>query len=172
MFLPLGAFFRGYRVILDDAALAYDYPTALASEFRRKVRTLAGVYQVVGFYPALLGPGNRMCIHFFSHKLARLAMPWALIGVAAASCGLPAPWNFWAIGAQVCGYGLALADPLIPAWLPLKRLSSPARTFTVLMAASLCALAILFVPAQVLWKETRVSTGTASGAPPAGPAAA
>jgi hypothetical protein len=25
------------------------------------------------------------------------------------------------------------------------------------MAASLCALAIVFVPARVLWKETRVS---------------
>ena len=48
MYLPLGAFFRGYRVILDDAALAFDYPTPLASEFRRKVRTLAGVYQIMG----------------------------------------------------------------------------------------------------------------------------
>ena len=49
MYLPLGAFFRGYRVIMDDSALAFDYPTPLASEFRRKVRTLAGVYQIVGF---------------------------------------------------------------------------------------------------------------------------
>ena len=40
MYLPLEAFFRGYRVILDDSALAFDYPTPLASEFRRKVRTL------------------------------------------------------------------------------------------------------------------------------------
>ena len=48
MYLPLGAFFRGYRVIMDDSALAFDYPTPLASEFRRKVRTLAGVYQIVG----------------------------------------------------------------------------------------------------------------------------
>ena len=70
-------FFSGYRVILDDTAIAYDYPTQLASEFRRKVRTLAGVYQVIGQYPALLAPRNRMWIHFMSHKLARLLMPWA-----------------------------------------------------------------------------------------------
>lgn len=157
MYLPLGAFFRGLRVVLDDSALAFDYPTPLASEFRRKVRTLAGVYQIVGFYPALLGPRNRMWIHFVSHKLARLLMPWAMIAAAVASFGLPAPWNVWAIGAQAAAYILALLDVWLPASFPLKRLTSPVRTFAVLMTASLCALAILFVPPRMLWKETRVS---------------
>jgi biofilm PGA synthesis N-glycosyltransferase PgaC len=157
MYLPLGAFFEGFRVIMDESALAFDYPTPLAAEFRRKVRTLAGVYQIVGSYPALLGPGNRMWIHFVSHKLARLLMPWALIVAAVASFGLPAPWRFWAIGVQAFAYTLALADAWLPPNFPLRRLTSPLRTFAVLMAASLCALAILFVPARVLWKETRVS---------------
>jgi glycosyltransferase involved in cell wall biosynthesis len=157
MYLPLGAFFRGFRVILDDSALAFDYPTPLASEFRRKVRTLAGVYQIVRAYPELLGPRNRMWIHFFSHKLARLLMPWAMIAAALASFALPAPWKVWAIGAQSSAYFLALADAWLPAGFPLKRVTSPLRTFAVLMAASLCALAIFFVPARVLWKETRVS---------------
>ena len=157
MYLPLGAFFRGFRVILDDSALAFDYATPLASEFRRKVRTLAGVYQIVRFYPALLGPRNRMWIHFFSHKLARLLMPWAMIAAAVASFGLPAPWNVWAIGAQAAACILALLDVWLPANFPLKRLTSPVRTFAVLMTASLCALGILFVPPRVLWKETRVS---------------
>jgi cellulose synthase/poly-beta-1,6-N-acetylglucosamine synthase-like glycosyltransferase len=157
MYLPLAAFFRGYRVVLDDAALAFDCPTMLASEFRRKVRTLAGVYQIVGSYPALLGPRNRMWIHFFSHKLARLLMPWAIIAAAVASFGLPAPWNVWAIGAEASACILAWLDVWLPAAFPLKRLTSPIRTFAVLMAASLCALGILFVPPRVLWKETRVS---------------
>jgi len=156
MYLPLGAFFRGYRVILDDTALAYDYPTQLASEFRRKVRTLAGVYQIIGQYPALLGVRNRMWIHFVSHKLARLLMPWALIAAVVASLGLPQPWKSYAIGVQAAGYGLALGDSLAPDRSPLKRLTSPARTFVVLMVASLCAVSILFVPARVLWGETRV----------------
>jgi hypothetical protein len=157
MYLPLGAFFRGYRVILDDTALAFDYPTQLASEFRRKVRTLAGVYQIIGQYPALLGPRNRMWIHFFSHKLARLLMPWALIAALVASMGLPRPWNIYVLGAQAAGYGLALADTLLPDRTPPKRLTSSARTFVVLMAAALCAVSILFVPARLLWKETRVT---------------
>jgi cellulose synthase/poly-beta-1,6-N-acetylglucosamine synthase-like glycosyltransferase len=159
MYLPLGAFFRGFRVIVDDAALAFDYPTPLAGEFHRKVRTLAGVYQIAGFYPALLGPRNRMWLHFFSHKLARLLMPWAMVAAAASSFGLPAPWKVWAIGAQAAAYMLALLDAWLPGNFPLKRLTSPVRTFAVLMMASLCALSILFVPARVLWKETRVSAG-------------
>ena len=158
MYLPLEAFFRGYRVILDDSALAFDYPTPLASEFRRKVRTLAGVYQIVGSYPALLGPRNRMWIHFVSHKLARLVMPWAMILAAGASFGLSERWRYWAIGLQAAAYLLALSDSWMPANFALKRLTSPIRTFAVLMLASLCSLAIIFVPASVLWKETRVSS--------------
>jgi hypothetical protein len=53
-----------------------------------------------------------------------------------------------------------LLDVWLPAGFPLKRLTSPLRTFAVLMTASLCALAILFVPPRVLWRETRVSGTT------------
>ncbi len=157
MYLPLGAFFQGYRVIFEESALAYDYPTLLGSEFQRKVRTLAGVYQVVGQYPALLGPGNRMWVHFFSHKLARLLMPWAMIVGGLACLGLPSPWNMWVAGAEVVGLSMALVDRQLPDSLVFKRVTSAVRAFLVLMAASLCAISILFVPARMLWKETRVS---------------
>jgi poly-beta-1,6-N-acetyl-D-glucosamine synthase len=158
MHLPLGAFFRGYRVILDDTALAYDYPTQLASEFRRKVRTLAGVYQVIGYYPALLLPRNRMWIHFLSHKLARLLMPWAMLAAFLASFGLADPWKGSMLAVQVAAYCLAGVDFLIPNGVGPKRLTSPVRTFVVLMAASLCAVSIFFLPAGSLWGETRVSS--------------
>jgi cellulose synthase/poly-beta-1,6-N-acetylglucosamine synthase-like glycosyltransferase len=159
MYLPIGAFFAGYRVILDESARAFDYPTQLASEFRRKVRTLAGVWQVIGQYPALVGPGNRMWLHFMSHKLARLMMPWALVAAGGATWFLAEPWNWIAGAAQVIGYGLAVMDPVVPAGSAIKRLSSSARTFVVLMAASLCAVCVFFVPARGLWRETRVRTG-------------
>ena len=149
MYLPLGAFFRGYRVIFDESALAFDYPTQLASEFRRKVRTLAGVYQVIGQYPALLGPGQP---HVDPLLLAQARPPDHAVGDdrrrRSARSGLPTPWNLWATGIQAAGYGLALLDPWLPESFPLKRLSSPVRTFIVLMAASLCAVSILFVPAR------------------------
>jgi len=152
MYLPLAAFFQGYRVILDDSAKAFDDPTGLRSEFRRKVRTLAGVYQIIAYYPALLGPANRMWLHFLSHKLARLLLPWALLVVAATSFALPNPWRVLAIAGQAVVYGLAAFDALLPESSPLKRLTSPPRTFVVLMAASLCAIAVLLVPPRKLWK--------------------
>jgi cellulose synthase/poly-beta-1,6-N-acetylglucosamine synthase-like glycosyltransferase len=157
MYLPLGVFFAGYRVIMDDTARAYDFPTQLGSEFRRKVRTLAGVYQVIGQYPALLGPRNRMWIHFVSHKFARLIMPWVMLIAFISAFGIPWPYHYWALGAQAAGYSLALLDSILPDGNPLKRLTSPARTFVVLMAAALCAVAIFFLPADSLWGQTRVS---------------
>jgi poly-beta-1,6-N-acetyl-D-glucosamine synthase len=157
MYLPLGAFFAGYRVVMDESARAFDYPTQLASEFRRKVRTLAGVYQVMRQYPELLGWRNRMWIHFVSHKLARLLMPWALAAAALATPFLPEPWRTPVAIAQALAYGAAATDCVLPDGFPLKRITSPIRTFLVLMAASLCAVCIFFVPPRVLWGQTRVS---------------
>ncbi len=159
MYLPLAAFFKGYRVILDDSALAFDYPTQLGSEFFRKVRTLAGVYQIVMRFPALLGARNRMWLHFFSHKLARLFMPWAMLLAALAGFGLPSPWRWWATGAQAAAYLLAVADAWIPGGFRVKRLTSPLRTFLVLMAASWFAAIMVFLPAGVLWKDTHGAPG-------------
>jgi hypothetical protein len=115
------------------------------------------VYQVIGQYPALLTPRNRMWIHFMSHKAARLMMPWAMLAAFLASFGLVPPWNGSALAVQVAGYCLAGVDFLIPNGVAPKRLTAPVRTFVVLMAASLCAVSIFFVPAGSLWGETRVS---------------
>jgi poly-beta-1,6-N-acetyl-D-glucosamine synthase len=153
-YLPLCAFFRGYRFVFDTGAVAYEYPTSLDQEFRRKVRTLAGIYQLAGIFPALLGPRNRMWIHFVSHKLGRLLLPFALILMAVASFGLPGAWAPVMVGAQAAFYLLAAADAWIPAGWPVKRVSALARTFVVLMAASLCAVAIFFVPPRKLWAST------------------
>ena len=154
--LPLSAFFRGYRVILDDTARAFDYPTSLHSEFRRKVRTQAGVYQIIRSFPALLGPRNRMWIHFVSHKLGRLLLPWALLLVLIASVLLPWPYSILAVGAQALFYGLAALDTVLSERWPLKRISSPIRRFVALMAAALCAPSILFLPQNIFWGRTEV----------------
>jgi biofilm PGA synthesis N-glycosyltransferase PgaC len=155
VYQPLTAFFKGYRVVLDEGARAYDLPTSLNSEFRRKVRTQAGMFQILRYYPALLGPGNRMWIHFVSHKVGRLLLPWALIAVCVSAIALPGPFAVLALAPQIGLYGIALVDRWIPEHSLLKRLSSPARTFTVLMAAALCAPFVLLAPAEKVWKETR-----------------
>lgn len=145
VYLPMRAFFRGYRVILDETAKAFDYPTSLRSEFRRKVRTLAGVYQVIGAFPKLL-----LWFHFLSHKFGRLLLPHAMIIAAVSSFWLPR--GLW-IG-QALFYCLAAADLGMPERWPLKRITSPIRTFVVLCAAAFCAMSWFVRGGRDLWKQT------------------
>ena len=156
MYLPLAAFFRGYRVVLDRSARAFDFPTALHSEFGRKVRTLAGNYEILCAFPALLGPRNRMWLHYVSHKFGRLLIPYALLGALLASFWIPYPWNRAAIAAQCAVLALAAVDLLLPQRSAIKRITSPVRTFIVMMAASFCAVSFFFTRGRNLWKPTRV----------------
>lgn len=157
MHMPLHGFFRGYRLVVDPRAKMYDYPTNLASEFGRKVRTLAGNYQILHSYPELLTLRNRMLPHYISYKLGRLLLPFALLVCALSSFALGRNFAIPSAVVQAFLYLLAYADPSIPAGNPLKKLSSPLRSFLVMMMATACAISIWFVPPQRLWKPTRVS---------------
>lgn len=164
VWLPLGAFFRGYRIVLTSAR-AFDEPTVLKTEFRRKVRTLAGVYQTVARQPRLLTSSNRMWFHFVSHKLGRLLLPWACLATAGASFSLPPLWAETALSLQAGFYALAAIDAFLAESNPLKRVSSLVRTFVVLMAASLCAVAVFFMDSRKLWSEpAEQARGRAAGA--------
>jgi biofilm PGA synthesis N-glycosyltransferase PgaC len=156
VYLPLAAFFRGFRVIWDGSAKAFDFPTPLDTEFQRKVRTQAGIFQIIGNYPQLLGTGNRMWLDFVSHKLGRLLLPYACLLMAVSSFYLDHPWRTLAMAGQALFYGLAIADMAIPEGFAAKKLTSPLRTFVVLMAAAFCAGSILFLPHSYFWKETKV----------------
>lgn len=159
MYLPLAAFFRGYRLVVDARAKMFDFPTGLETEFRRKVRTLAGNYQIIRAYPQLLTPRNRLWFHFLSHKFGRLILPFAMLLILIASTALPSRWRLWALLLQAAFYAAALVDR----WLPestIKKLTSPIRTFVTLMAAAFCAVSIFFVPSNRLWRRTEVSAGS------------
>lgn len=163
MFVPLSAFFRGYRLIVEEDARAFDYPTGVETEFWRKVRTLAGNYQLLRYMPELLSFRNRMLFHYLSYKIARLLLPWAVLGLLLSSFGLPRPWREAALGGQAIFYGLALSDLLVGSGSAWKRLSSPARTVVSMLAATACAVAVFFVPAQKLWKPTQIPVSRKAG---------
>jgi cellulose synthase/poly-beta-1,6-N-acetylglucosamine synthase-like glycosyltransferase len=154
MYLPMAAFFRGYRLVVEDTARAFDYPTTRDTEFRRKVRTLAGNFQMIRLFPHLLGPRNRMCFHYLSYKVGRLLLPYALLILAVSSFFLPAPWAAVSVSAQGLFYLLAAADPLVPQRFVLKRLTSPVNTFVTMMIAAVRAVSVFFVPPRSLWKVT------------------
>src|SRR5580658_2581147 len=83
--LPQRAFFKGYRVVMDAEAIAMDYPALQGTEFRRRWRTLAGLWQVFGRCPKLFTSSNRMRFHFLSHKFSRLLLPWTIFTILAAT---------------------------------------------------------------------------------------
>jgi poly-beta-1,6-N-acetyl-D-glucosamine synthase len=138
VFWPMHIVLQGYRVVHDERAKAFDrLPDDPRDEFRRKVRTLAGNFQLLTHLPAaaLLPWRNRVWWQWISHKLLRLAVPWALLGMLAASFFLPEDGYqifFWL---QVAGYGLGLVG-LIPAVGRRFRLLGTAASFLVLNAAA------------------------------------
>jgi cellulose synthase/poly-beta-1,6-N-acetylglucosamine synthase-like glycosyltransferase len=117
VYWPLQVVLQGYRVVHDESARAYDrLPDRPRDEFRRKVRTLAGNFQLVTRLPlrALFPWGNRVWWQFVSHKLLRLVVPWALLALLIVSALLRAPLYQATLAAQLAGYSLA-ALGLIPA---------------------------------------------------------
>jgi len=155
MYLPLAAYFRGYRVIVDEDARAIEYPFSVQGEFRRKLRTLAGNYQIMLKYPALITWKNRMLFHFVSYKIGRLALPWLFVGLFISSFGLPHPWAAILVTLQVIFYGLAAVDLVLAPDSALKRLATPARTVVTLLAAAALAVSVFFVPPHRLWIVTQ-----------------
>ena len=153
----LRAFFSGYRVVFDPLAVAYDYPTAAGAEFRRRLRTLAGLWQLFARLPQLFTSANRMRFHFLSYKFGRLALPWAILLIVASTLALPASsWRSFLLLDECLFLLLAACDRFIPAKFPLKRITSPARTFLAMNAAALLAVLVFFVPLELLWRPTRM----------------
>ncbi len=114
---PMRLVLRGYRVTFEPAARAFDAPAAdAAAERRRKVRTLAGNFQMLAREPRLLVPGlNPVWLQFMSHKVARLAVPYALAALLVTSVWLAADSLIYAAAAagQAAFYGLAAYGALL-----------------------------------------------------------
>jgi cellulose synthase/poly-beta-1,6-N-acetylglucosamine synthase-like glycosyltransferase len=87
---PMRVVMAGYRVVFNERARAFDRAAPDAeAESRRKVRTLAGNYQILWLEPGLLLPWrNPVWIQYLSHKLGRLTVPYALIALFAANIAI------------------------------------------------------------------------------------
>jgi len=85
--IPMQIVRQGYRIVFEPRARAHDHVAATASaEFTRKVRTIAGNYQLLFRQPWLLHPlRNRLWFQTLSHKFCRLLCPLCLFLVLAAN---------------------------------------------------------------------------------------
>lgn len=144
VWIPMQLRLRRARVLLAEDAIARDQAFSDEREFGRKVRTLAGNYQLFRWMPGLLVPFvNPSWFETISHKVARLLCPWALLGllVACAVGTVASPTGSMEqyllrglLLAQIAFYALALLG---------RRASKPgslARIFVVLNAAAVVGL--------------------------------
>ena len=140
LFTPLQLVMRGFRVVVEPKAAIFDHEAKLTGEFQRKARTLAGNYQLLQLLPQAINPlRNRVWLQFVSHKLMRLACPYALVGLFLANVGLVvtfAPgWPLYAatLAGQVGAYALAAKQAITGKGGKVSRLC---HTFVVLNAAA------------------------------------
>jgi poly-beta-1,6-N-acetyl-D-glucosamine synthase len=109
--IPLRIARRGYRVLFEPAARAYDSAGATArEEFVRKVRTIAGTFQLFARERWLFNPRrNRLWFETISHKGLRLLAPALQVAVLIAGVGLLAlPLYRSILVAQLVFYGAAI----------------------------------------------------------------
>ena len=115
--IPMNVIMQGRRVVFDQRAIAWDRPsTAAADEKRRKLRTLAGNFQLFRQHPRFLLPWrNPLFVQMFCHKVLRLIVPLMMLVALLSNAMLAAQGGpFWRaiFLMQVVVYGLAIAAML------------------------------------------------------------
>jgi len=141
---PMRAVLDGCRIVFDERAIAYDRASAdAAAEARRKTRTLAGNYQILAQEPRLLVPiVNPVWLQYVSHKIGRLIVPWALLGLFVSSLFLAGSGLIYAVAlaAQLIFYGFAAAGALLHVH---ERFTRIAYTFVMMNVSAVAGLAAL-----------------------------
>ena len=123
VYWPMAVVVQGRRVVHEPGAAAYDQlPDEIRGEYQRKLRTLAGNFQLLSLMPSLLVPWkNPVWLQFVSHKVLRLLTPWLLLTAWGLSFVLAAAS---AVYAALCAAQTLLLSVGLVAWLspPIRRI--------------------------------------------------
>ena len=151
MFQPLSVIRQGYRSVLERKAYVTDtWPASSAGEFQRKVRTLAGNFQLIAEAPWVLSFENRVLFQLVSHKLLRLGVPWCFMGLLVSSFALGGSYTVFG-WVQACLWALAAISLKVK--LPVVgKLGAPASALLVLNAAAVMGLYTFLFTRGPLWK--------------------
>jgi len=112
LYVPMRLALAGHRVGFSARARAFDARrTVVDQEFRRKVRTLTGNFQLCAWLPGVLLPGrNPVWPQFVIHKLLRLLTPWLLLALGLSVLGLAiSAWGWGVLLALMIGALVTLA---------------------------------------------------------------
>lgn len=159
VYWPMRVVKRGYRVRYTPGAVAFDrLPSSGAGEFKRKVRTLSGNFQLLAREPWILLPtANRVWMQFMSHKVLRLASPWLLLGALVSSALLGGALYGAAFIVQCVFYGIGISG-MISVRLGRTRVVSAVTAFLLLNAAAAVALVMWITGrADMTWAKVSYS---------------
>jgi cellulose synthase/poly-beta-1,6-N-acetylglucosamine synthase-like glycosyltransferase len=156
--IPMRIARRGYRILFEPGARAHDQvPAETGEEFTRKVRTIAGNFQLFARERWLLNPfQNRLWIQTVSHKGLRLLSPLFLTALFATNLFLlDQPFYRYTLGTQIAFYAAALGgSALLSAWGKTKLLGIP-YVFCLLNWATVVAfLRFITDRQQVIWQKS------------------
>jgi len=152
VYIPLQVARQGRRVVFDSQAVAWDdFTPRPKQEFSRKVRTLAGNYQLLQIAPWLLTRSNPLRVQFVCHKLLRLLVPFALVGVLVSALWFRTGVYGLALGFQAAFYALAILTMLRPKIGSISWLSNVALAFVLLNAAAFVAFIYFITGRKAIW---------------------
>jgi cellulose synthase/poly-beta-1,6-N-acetylglucosamine synthase-like glycosyltransferase len=161
--IPVRIVRRGFRVLFEPGARAYDAAsTSARQEFVRKVRTIAGTFQLFARERWLLAPWrNPIWFETMSHKGLRLLTP-LLHGIALGTNAalLDVPAYRWMLGAQLLFYLAAGGGYLYGRPLPTVWLRVPYTMCLMIWATIVGFLYFVTRRQQVTWERVPSTTAT------------
>jgi hypothetical protein len=143
---------QGSRVVFDPKAVAWDdFSPSPNQEFRRKVRTLAGSYQLLQIAPWVLTNANPIRLQLICHRLLRLLVPFALVGIFVSASWLRYGVYELTLVLQIALYSLAILTTLRAKLGFLTRISNISLAFIVLNTAAAVALIYFITGRKTIW---------------------
>jgi len=140
--IPMLVVRQGFRVIYEpDARASDDMKISAGKEFKRKIRTIAGNFQLLIREPWLLNPvSNRLWLQTISHKYCRLLSPLCLVLVLGSNVLLlPSPLYMPLLILQIVFYTAAFTGYLSETFARKTRLINVPYTFCLLNWATVVA---------------------------------
>jgi hypothetical protein len=143
---------QGQRVVFEPRALVWDDPQPRPKlEFRRKVRTLTGNYQLLQLAPWVLTRSNPLRLQFVCHKLLRLLVPFALVGLLVSTIWLRKGVYELALSLQLAFYALAALSTFRARVGIVSRLADISLAFIVLNTAAAVAFICFITCRKAVW---------------------
>ena len=147
VYIPLAIAAKGYRCIWEEEARAYDRPAVTPrEEYRRKVRTLAGNYQIFVMFRNLLIPfRDPVSVPLIAHKLLRVLASFFMIALFLSNIFIArAPFYTFFMICQTVFYVLAVLGSFTYEWGTRRFIAKLASTAYMFCMMNFSAMAGLY----------------------------